>query len=339
MSIIVRTQLGRQFHAEATESVLDAALRQGIQFPHDCRNGACGTCKGKVRAGEIAYPEGMPAALTPEEAERDYALFCKARPLTDLEIEIPDLAHDVPIRTFPCRVERAIKLAHDVIVLYLKLPDKQVLKFEPGQYIDVLMKGGETRAFSLANAPRGDARLELHVRHVPNGEFSGYVFGAMKENSLLRLRGPRGSFFLRNGSDRPIILMAGGTGFAPIKGMMEHALAQGDNRRMHFYWGVRALEDLYMDDLVADLADTYDNLHYVPVLSQPDPGDGWTGRIGLVHEAILADFADLSPYEVYTSGPPVMVQAARETFLGRGLDPAHMYSDSFDYAYHTVRSP
>lgn len=336
MSYTVCIQPSNQaFLVEPNESVLDAALRQGVTFPYGCRNGACGSCRGKVLSGEFAYPDGLPKALSHQESERGLALFCQARPLSDLQIEIEEIntVKDIRVRTLPCRVARRTQIAHDVIVLYLKLPDGQRLQFLPGQYLDILMRDGRRRAFSIANAPFADEYLELHVRLVPNGEFSDYVFHRMQEKALLRIRGPLGSFFLREHSERPLLFIAGGTGFAPIKGIMEYALATGVDRPIHLYWGVRARRDLYMHDLAAQWAREHDHVDYIPVLSEPDSEDEWDGRTGWVHEAILMDIPDITRYDVYASGPPVMVHAVRDVCLDNGLDPARLYSDAFEYAY------
>lgn len=252
-----------------------------------------------------------------------------------MEMESIDPAEDNEVRTLPCRLARKEQLAHDVMALYLKLPASERLRFRAGQYVDILLRDGRRRAFSLANPPHDDAYLELHVRHVAGGEFSEYVFTHLRERAILRIRGPLGAFYLRNGSDRPIIFLAGGTGIAPIKGMIEHALAHGFTREMHLYFGARAKRDLYLDDLARRWAAQSSHLHYVPVLSEPQPENHWKGRTGLAHEAVLADFADLVGYEVYTSGPPAMVYAAREAFLAHGLDPAHLFSDAFEHAHAT----
>lgn len=323
------------FSVEDNESVLDAALRQGVVLPYGCRNGSCGSCKGRLLEGELAYPDRVPEGLTQKEAEQGWVLLCQGRPRSALRVEVDALesVREIRVRTFPARVERRVQLAHDVMALHLKLPEKQRLQFLAGQYVDVILRDGRRRAFSMANAPHDDALLELHVRNVPGGEFSAYVFDRMKEGSLLRCQGPLGSFFLREQVERPLIFAAGGTGFAPIKGIVEHALHKGIKRPMHLYWGVRARRDLYLHDLAQTWVRQHDFIHYVPVLSDPRPSDQWPGRTGLVHEALLADFPDPSPYDVYASGPPVMVYAIRDALLARDLDPAHLFSDAFEYAF------
>lgn len=335
-SVLVQPS-GHQFEVEDGERVLDAALRQGIALPYGCRNGRCGSCKGTVVRGEIHYDGALPGGITEAEAALGQALFCQALARTDLEIEVRENEDTgaIPIRTLPCRVHSIDMLAHDVVRMRLKLPDTERLQFLAGQYINLLLANGERRAFSLANAPHDDALLELHIRHIDGGLFTDRVFAGMKEKTLLRFEGPHGSFYLREKSDRPMIFMAGGTGFAPIKGIIEHALAEGVERPMHLYWGARARRDLYLHDLAQSWAERYPFVHYVPVLSEPMDSDHWQGRTGFVHEAIAADFDDLGAFDVYAGGPPVMVHAGKDVFVDKGMDLEHFYSDAFEYSYAT----
>lgn len=338
MSFTVTIQpSGHRFQNEDEESVLDAALRQGFALPYGCRNGACGSCKGRVLSGEVAYAQ-RPRALSEADEAEGYAIFCQAVPRSDLEIEVREIgaAKDIVIKTLPCRVASMRRLAHDVMELKLKLPATERLQFLAGQYIDILLRDGRRRSFSLANPPHHDEFLELHIRHVPGGHFTEHVFNEMKEKALLRLEGPLGSFFLREDSQRPVILVAGGTGFAPIKAILEHAFEIGDPRPMHLYWGVRAKRDLYMDELVHQWLQRQPSLRYTPVLSDPLEEDAWSGRTGFVHEAVLEDYSDLSGYDVYMAGPPAMIEAAREAFMQqRGLPEAQLYYDSFEFGADT----
>lgn len=322
------------FEAEDRETILEAGLRHGVMLPYSCRNGACGTCKGKVVSGVIDYGDYDAAALTDDEKAAGMALFCRALPRQDLVIEAREISavKDIPVRTLPCRVAMMDKPSQDVMVLALKIPAGERLQFLPGQYIDVLLKDGKSRSFSLANAPYNDEFLELHIRHILGGLFSGHVFTDMKERDLLRIRGPLGTFFLREASERPVVLMAGGTGFAPIKAMLEHAFDSEMRRPLHLFWGARAKQDLYMHRLVQGWAQEHGNFRYTPVLSEPLAGDGWQGRLGWVHEAVVEDYPDLSSYEVYASGPPPMIQAGKTVFLQHGLDMENYYYDSFEYA-------
>ena len=325
---------GHSFSVEADESVLDAALRQGIILPYGCRNGACGSCMGSLASGTVAYQNGRPAALSESDAADNKALFCQARPQTDLEIIVRevDAARDIEIKTLPCRVEKLEHLAHDVVRVYLRLPATQRMQFLAGQYIDVLVKDHEPRAFSIANAPHDDEFVELHIRFVEGGLFTEQIFHSMKEKAMWRIRGPLGTFFLREDSDRPAILIGGGTGFAPIKGILEHAFEIGVDKPLHLYWGVRARRDLYLDELPQAWLKQHPNFSYTPVLSEPMDSDNWSGATGFVTDSVVADYPDLSRHDIYMSGPPVMVDTGHKLFLQHGLDESRFFSDAFEYA-------
>jgi len=326
---------GKEFTTEGKETVLEAAMRHGIILPYSCRNGACATCKGRILSGSVDYGEYEAHALSDDERAAGMALFCQAVPLEDVAIEAREIsaAEGIVIKTLPCRVVRMEKLSHDVMALDLKLPEGERLQYLPGQYVDILLRDGNRRSFSLASAPRDDALLQLHIRHVPGGHFSGHVFTKMKERDLLRFRGPLGTFFLRRESERPVILMAGGTGFAPIKAILEHALASGIDRPMHLFWGARARRDLYLHELALSWAGAHDQFRYTPVLSEPAPDDRWDGRGGWVHEAVVEDYPDLRDYEIYASGPPPMVEAGKQAFMQHGLAEDRYFHDSFEFAH------
>ncbi|MEZ5534793.1 MAG: CDP-6-deoxy-delta-3,4-glucoseen reductase [Thiolinea sp.] len=330
---------GHSFTVDEHENILEAGLRQGIALPYSCRGGSCGSCAVTVKQGEVAYPDGEPMGLAPFDKEQGRAFLCQATALSDLTIDAPQIGAEVDIETkvLPVRVEKLRKLNADVMEMTLKLPASERLNFKAGQYIDLLLRGGKRRGFSIANAPHDEQYLELHIRHVPGGHFTTHVFEEMKEKALLRMEGPLGNFYLHK-SERPLILMGGGTGFAPLKGMIEHMKAQGFERPVHLYWGVRAKNDLYMDALVKDWAARIDQLSYIPVLSEPKAEDQWQGRTGWVHEAVLEDFTDLQAYDIYMSGPPQMIVAARAAFLDKGVPDEQMYSDSFEYAEDTLRA-
>lgn len=325
---------GHQFSVNEDETVLAAALREGFALPYGCRNGACGSCKGKVLEGKVDYGKYQENTLKPEEIADGKALFCVAKPLTDLVIEAKEIraAGEIPVKTLPCRVQKLEKLAHDVMLMQLKLPANERLQFLAGQYIDFLLKDGKRRSYSIANPPHADEFIELHLRHVPGGRFTGHVFGAMKEKDILRFEGPHGSFYVREDSDKPIVFVAGGTGFAPIKGMLEHLFAEESDRQMILYWGARSKRDVYLAELPIQWQQQHANFTFIPVLSEPLPEDDWQGRTGYVHQAVLDDFADLSGYEVYACGAPPMVDAARNAFTQtRGLPEDAFYADSFVY--------
>ncbi|MFO1317452.1 MAG: CDP-6-deoxy-delta-3,4-glucoseen reductase [Burkholderiales bacterium] len=323
------------FACDADETVLAAAMRADLMLPYGCRNGACGTCKGKVLAGDVDFGPHQATTLTDDEKRAGFALFCCAKPRTDLVVEVREVrrAGDLQIKRLPCRIESIEKAAPDVAIVRFKLPANERLQYLPGQYVDFLLKDGKRRSFSLATPPHDDKLLELHIRHVPGGLFTDALFTQYKGREILRLEGPLGSFYLREDSDKPIVFVAGGTGFAPIKAMIEHALHHALPREMVLYWGVRALSDLYLPDLPGSWQSAHRNFTFIPVLSESRPEDAWRGRTGLVHEAVIADFPDLSGYVVYACGAPAMIDAARRDFEARCRLPAdQFYADSFTYA-------
>ena len=320
------------FECAEDETLLTAALRQGLTIPHGCKDGVCGACKGKVLGGEFEH--GTKAvSLTEADKAAGLALYCCATPKSNMAIECRQLARsgDFPVKMLPSRVEKLEKRASDVIEILLKLPAVEQFRFRPGQFINFLLKDGKRRSYSIANAPREDNMLELHIRKVDGGLFTTQVFETLKVKDILRFEGPHGGFFLREETDKPMILLASGTGFAPIKAIVEDCLAKGVTRQMTLYWGCRKPEDLYMHELATQWATENTHIRYVPVLSEAP--DGWGGRTGFVHQAVMADFPDLSAHEVYTCGVPVMVDAARKNFVGTCRLPEEaFFADAFTFA-------
>jgi CDP-4-dehydro-6-deoxyglucose reductase len=319
------------------DTVLAAAMAADLMIPYGCRNGACGTCKGRIACGSVDYGAYQKGTLTDEEKADGLALFCCAKPTSDLVIEVKEVrrAGDLQLKRLPCRIESIAKPAPDVAIVKLKLPANERLQYLAGQYIEFLLKDGHRRSFSLANAPHDDALLELHIRHTPGGLFTDALFTQYKGREILRLEGPFGTFYLREESDKPIVFVAGGTGFAPIKAMVEHMLHHrlDQHRPVVLYWGVRAKRDLYLPDLPGQWQQRSANFTFIPVLSEPSLDDAWPGRTGFVHEAVLADFADLSGYDVYACGGPAMIDAVRTAFTTtRGLPEEAFFADSFTYA-------
>jgi CDP-4-dehydro-6-deoxyglucose reductase len=322
---------GQQFQVEDGEAVLAAALRQGFVLPYGCKNGACGTCKGKIVSGNVDYGVYQPKALPDEDKARGKALFCQAKPLSDLVIEARTIgaAKGIEVKMLPCRVQKLERLADDVMALHLKLPANEKLVFLAGQFLEFLLKDGSRRGFSMANAPHDAELLQLHVRHVAGGQFTDHVFAKMKERDILRFEGPLGTVFLREESAKPIVCVASGTGLAPLKSILEEATKKGVTRPMTLYWGGRRPKDLYMHALAQGWA-AQGLLKYVPVASEALPEDGWTGRAGFVHRAVMQDFPDLSGHQVYACGVPVMVDAARKDFTAScRLPEDEFYADSF----------
>ncbi|PYE23155.1 CDP-4-dehydro-6-deoxyglucose reductase [Paraburkholderia silvatlantica] len=328
-------QSGRQFQVEPDEPILNAALRQGIGLPYGCKNGACGSCKGTVCSGEIEQRAHAASALSNDERTRGMALFCCATAQTDLEIDIREVAGvgDVQVRKLPTRIAAIEHKADDVVVLKLQLPANERLQYLAGQYLEFILKDGTRRSYSMASAPHEEGPIELHIRHMPGGKFTDHVFSQMKERDILRFEAPLGTFFLREESDKPIVLLASGTGFAPLKAIVEHAVHKNLNRPMTLYWGARQKKDLYLMDLAEQWAKDIPNFRFVPVLSEPAAADNWTGRTGFVHRAVIEDLPDLSGYQVYACGAPVMVESAQRDFTQHhGLPEDEFYADSFTSA-------
>ena len=321
---------GHEYRVDASTSILQAALDAGYTLSYGCKNGACGSCKGTILAGEIDHGKAQITALPEAERQTGKALLCCATAKSDVIVECREVGgtKDIPVRILPTRVQTIERLAPDVIKLSLKLPTNERLQFLAGQYIEFMLKDGKRRAFSIANAPHDDEFLTLHIRHVPGGLFTDHVFQTMKEKEILRLQGPLGTFFLREDSTKPMILLAGGTGFAPIKSLVEHALHAGMTRPMQVYWGARDQSGLYLPDLPKQWAAAHAHVSYVPVLSD----ENWGGRTGFVHKAVVEDHADLSGFQVYACGAPAMIDAAKADFLAAGLPEDEFFADSFSFA-------
>ena len=333
MTFLITVQpSGTQFACEADETVLAAAIRAGVGLPYGCKNGACGSCKGKVVGGEVTHKPHQARALSDQEKLQGMSLFCCALPEGDVVIEAREIggSSDYPIRKMPSRVQSITRAAPDVAIVTLQLPANEALAYRAGQYIEFLLKDGKRRAYSLACAPTLERPLELHIRHLAGGLFTDHVFGAMKERDILRFEGPLGTFFLREESSKPIVLLASGTGFAPVKALVEHLMHLKSTRPVRLYWGGRRPQDLYMDELCQAWTTTMPDFTYVPVVSDALPEDHWTGRSGFVHAAVMQDIPDLSGYQVYACGAPAMVEAARSEYVAQcGLPAEEFFADAF----------
>jgi len=311
--------------------VLGAALRQHLNLPHSCKGGSCGTCRVRLLSGRIAYPHGRPAGISAAEEAAGHALICQARALEDLVIEIHEVRFvtDVEIKSLPSRIERMRRLAPDVMGVWLRLPAVESFTWQSGQYLDVMLPGERRRSFSLANPPHDSALLELHVRRAPGGAFSEQVFSTLREGSLLRIEGPLGQFVYRAGG-RPLLLVGGGTGYAPLKAMLRQVLEKDTGRDVTLFWGARTTADLYEDAWLRELGGRHANFRYVSVLSnQPAIGPH---ESGLVHEAVVRHATGLAESDIYAAGPPAMIDAVRAALPAQGADPERIYIDSFDYA-------
>jgi CDP-4-dehydro-6-deoxyglucose reductase, E3 len=326
---------GVSFEVPRDEPILPAAIRQGVGLPYGCRDGACGSCKSRLLEGRVIHGAHQLKALSVEEEEQGFILTCCATPQTDCVVEARSVpgAGQFPVLKLPSRVLSLEKVAPDVMVVKLQLPANQNLQYHAGQYVEFILQGGARRSYSMANAPHElgtPPAIELHIRHMPGGRFTDHVFSAMKERDILRMEGPFGSFFLREDSAKPMILLASGTGFAPIKALIDHLRMKGSNRPAVLYWGGRRPQDLYMDTWCRTQAGELPWLRYVPVVSDARPEDAWTGRTGFVHRAVIEDFPDLSGHQVYACGAPVVVESAERDFSAVcGLPAEEFFADSF----------
>ena len=324
----------RTFGVAPGETLLAGGIRQGINLPYGCKDGACGSCKCKKLSGSVEHSAYQAKALSDEELAQGFVLTCCASATSDVVLESRQVTAEgaFPIKKMPTRVKLMEKKSDDVMRILLQLPATEAFEYHAGQYIDFLLPGGLRRSYSMANTSEllaGGEGLELHIRHLPGDKFTDQVFGTMKERDILRVEGPFGSFYLREDSTKPIILLASGTGFAPIKALIEHMQLAKITRPTTLYWGGRRPADLYLADwLQAKLAEM-PHLRYVPVVSDALPEDGWTGRTGFVHQAVLQDTPDLSAYQVYACGAPIVVASAQRDYIQAGLPVDEFYADAF----------
>ncbi len=333
---------GRSFSVDPGETLLAAAIRQGVGLPYGCKDGACGSCKCKKIEGQVLHGAHQSKALNAEEAANGYVLTCSATAQSDVILESRQVTDEsaFPVRKMPARVQALQKLSHDVMLVRLQLPANDTMRFHAGQYVEFILRDGARRSYSMANAAHNLVRTEagvttgpaidLHIRHMPGGKFTDHVFLNMKDKEILRIEGPFGSFFLREDSDKPIVFLASGTGFAPIKAMLEHMQFKGISRPATLYWGGRRPADLYQDEWVRAQCTQMPHLRYVPVVSDALPEDNWTGRTGFVHQAVLEDLPDLSGHQVYACGAPVVVESALRDYTQKARLPAdEFFADSF----------
>jgi CDP-4-dehydro-6-deoxyglucose reductase, E3 len=328
---------GRTFTANPDEAILAAGIRQGIGLPYGCKDGACGSCKCKKVSGTVVHGPHQSKALSDDEEAAGLVLTCCAVPTSDVVLESKQVteAGAFPIKKMPVRVSSLERVSPDVIVLKLQLPASDTFQYHAGQYVEFLLRDGDRRSYSMATAPHRQAEgpsMELHIRHMPGGKFTDQVFGSMKEKDILRIEGPYGSFFLREDSPKPMVLLASGTGFAPIKALIEHLQFKGSQRPVTLYWGGRRPADLYQHDWVLAQCAQMPHLRYVPVVSDALPEDHWSGRTGFVHRAVLEDLPDLSGHQVYACGAPVVIESAQRDYTAAGLPPEEFFADAFTSA-------
>lgn len=312
------------FNTDAELTILQNALQSNIILEHSCGTGQCGACKAKLLTGNIEFDDKY-NILTESEKSEGIFLTCTSKALSDVQMEaeyLPELS-GIQKKTVPGKINSVDFPVSDVAVLRLRLPPTANFNYLPGQYID-LMYNGITRSYSIASAPAEDNMLELHIRKVENGKFSHFVFNEFKPNQLLRMQGPIGTFFVRT-NEKPLIFLAGGTGFAPVKAMVESLIKQDDKREIHIYWGARTRHDIY-SNLPEQWALKYPHIKSHVVISDDEQ---WKGRNGFVHQAVLNDFDKLDGFVVYACGAPAMINIARQTFIEKGLDEHSFIADAF----------
>lgn len=319
------------FTVEAGEPILSAAKRQNFNLPHACQNGICGQCKAEVVSGGVMQGVHAELALSSEEAARGKILMCCTTLNGDVMLKIPGYngTSAPPVKTFPTRVASADYIG-DVAVLTLSLPKSPPFQFWAGQYIDILLTNGQTRSYSIANGPNRPETLTLHIAKREGGLLSGMLFGeevSIQEKTILRVRGPLGTFTLQE-NDKPVIFMATGTGFAPIGSILHQLADNGSSRTVHLYWGARNRGGLYDFQTASDLIARLPNARFTPVLSRPD--EGWQGATGYVQTHVAADYPDLSGFEVYACGSAQMIESANELLQQQcGLPEEAFFSDAF----------
>lgn len=323
---------GKKFYVKQNEEILFAALRQNIFLPYGCKNGICGLCKGYIISGKILEKPCSLPILSSDDKLLGMTLLCKAIPLTDLEIDINEIitVSNKNIKSKSCHVISIDHKSSNIIILKLRLLGKSNFKYTAGQYINIYLKDGSKRSYSIANFPNDQNFLELHIRHMLGGKFTDYVFTKMKKMDILNFEGPLGDFILQEKINKEIIFIASGTGFAPIKAIIEDILFKDKFKKVILYWGGEKLEDLYFMQFITNLKQEAPNFYFIPVLSDPNKSDNWKGRIGNVHEVVAEDFPNLSNYQVYASGSPKMIKLARNNLINLNKLPfSEFYSDPF----------
>ena len=320
---------GIEFEIKPSQTILEAAISSGITLPYGCQSGSCGSCKARVIKGEVFHDDIMQGVLSDQDRSEQNFLLCKTYATSNVTISsrVEKKLDEFPKKITPVRVEKLSLLNHDVMQILLKLPASENLQFKAGQYLEFILKDGARRAFSMANAPSDDL-IELHVRLIEGGTFTNYVFNEMKEKSIHRIEAPIGNFYLRE-SDRPIIFIAGGTGFAPIKSIINDYHRAEEERKIYLYRGFKTHEDLYQDEVVENWKKNINNFEAINKYSE-EVVNGQ--EKSLVHKKVIKDLGQLDSFDVYCCGAPGMIEVAFQEFVEAGLNANSFYSDAFTFA-------
>ena len=322
---------GFGFDVGAGETILDAGRRAGVELPHACRGGRCGLCAAGLLAGQVSYPQGPPPAAELRAIGPTDVLLCRAHAATDVTIDVrPIRGVGVPgVQRLPARVASVERVGAELAKVWLRLPRAEPFVFRAGQYLDIVLADGARRSYSIASPPHDGDLIELHLRRGTPGGRGAQLFDQLAPRGLLEIEGPRGNFAYTEPATadavRPLLLLAGGTGFAPVKSILRHVLDGGSVRPLRLYWGARTRADLYDHAWLEAAAARHPNLSYVPVLSEEASSPGF--RFGLIDSAVLGDHAELSGVDVYAAGPPPMLAAVRAALTARGLPLARFFCD------------
>lgn len=318
--------LGRRIPVAAGQTILQAAAEAGIAYPQGCRSGRCGACKSRLISGDVEHGRHSPFALTEEDRDNGLILACRSVPTTDVTVAWLDAGYEaMPAATQGATVTAVESLTHDILAIRLNLDDRSAFRFAAGQYLSLTVPGAPARQYSMASRP-GDALVELHVRLVPAGRASSLIHASLKAGDRVAVDGPAGAAYLRDGHDGPIVAVAGGSGLAPIKSIVETALGTGMRQPIHLYFGARTEADLYLVEHFHALERGFSNLTFVPVLSQSAKAGR---RSGLVSEALAQDHQDLAGAKAYVAGPPAMVDAVGAVLAARGVAASDLHADVF----------
>jgi CDP-4-dehydro-6-deoxyglucose reductase len=311
-----------EFDVNDNETILDAGLKLKYNLPHSCKNGACGACKTMVLEGEIKLDHYNDLTLSQHDKEQGYTLLCKAHPLSDIKLEIHNFLDSFPIKILPAKVSQITKIKQ-VAILKLKLPTTLTFDFYAGQYVEILLKG-KNRIYSIGSSPDNNQEIELHVKYHKDGVFSQYVWNELELGDILRFKGPLGHFRLQN-TNNPIIFICTGTGFAPIKSILDNMVKTTNKRKIYFYWGNRIVDDFYALDVVKNWQENL-NIKIQLALSQDQQPNYMSGRIT---NLLKNDFSNFADYEIYACGNPAMIEEVFHLTCNRGLNKKNFFSDAF----------
>ena len=326
MTHLTLPQIGRRISVAAEQTILQAAVEAGVAYPHGCRSGRCGSCKSRLTSGDVKLGKHSPFALTEEDRAKGLILACRSVPTTDVTVEWLDVDYvAMPTVAQGATVVAVESKTHDILAIRLKLDDRSAFRFTAGQYLSLAIPGAPTRHYSMASRP-DDELVELHVRLVPGGRTSSLIHASLKAGDRVEIKGPSGSAYLRDAHAGPIVAVAGGSGLAPIKSIVETALGAGMSQPIHLYFGVRTQDDLYLVDYFRWLEQHFSNLDFVPVLSRAVE-TGW--RTGFVSDALAEDHRQLVGAKAYVAGPPAMVDAVGSVLAARGVASSDIHADVF----------